>query len=674
MPEFFLKKSPRKIKKIITTENINIFFFCILSSVQQLAKKIKLLYYDVIMDPMKKTDKIYVFIFLAVAFIGYLSFGLFHLTKFQTADERYWMYEDPSNGRIYSYWNAIANGKWEETYINDKPGVSLAYVSGVALLFKEKPAENLFSQKSIERVYNPQEIERVHFLFRLPLLIFNGLFCLLLFWLVGKFTKNYWIALWSTIFILLSPVLLGISQIVNPDSVLWSFSAGTIFSFFAYLKSKEKKFIFLTALFLGFSLLTKYSAIILVPFFLAAIIINSFFERVDGKIKTSREVGVFLGNYVATIFGALAIFSVLLPMVFANPDYLYKQTFLQLNGFQYVVMIIAAIILLLFFDIIIFKSKIFFWFVEKLKFLKNFAPKFLSFIFLVIFAIVIFIWMTDTEYGKAIIERVSFDAEKGTKFYLEKFPTRVILEFVPLLFSLTPLALFSLLFILAKSAIKKVVYAKEIFLVLFFMVAFYSAVLFQNLLVTIRYSIMIYPLVFVLASFGLWEVFSWEKLRNINKIWITAAILIISFLNLWMTKPFYFNYANSLLPENRIITDAWGYGGYEAAQFLNQLPNSDKLLVWTDYNGYCPFFKGRCVMGKSDGKFKLKDGDAVPDYFVKTRRGSIMYRSMWDTVNSNYLCEKKDTAWELTINGKAKNYVKIFKYKPEDNEQCVYKK
>lgn len=617
------------------------------------------------MESMKKTDKIRIVVFLAITLVIYFSFGLFHLTKFETADERYWMYEDPRNGRIRAYWDAFLNEKWRDTYINDKPGVSLAYVSGIALLFKDKPAENLFSQKTIERVYNPQEIEMVHFLFRLPLLIFNGLFCLLLFWLIGKITENYWIALWSTVFMLLSPVLLGISQIVNPDSVLWSFSAGTIFSFLVYLKSKEKKFIFLTALFLGFSLLTKYSAVILVPFLLVAAIVDIFFKSSEEKIKTSREIGILLGAYVMAVIGALAVFSIFLPAVFVDFANVVKKTLFDLNGFQYVIIATAAILFLLFFDVIIFRGKIFFWIAEKLKFLANLAPRFLSVVFLAIFAVVIVARISDAKYGEAIITNVSFDAERRLEFQQQSFPTRVALEFMPLIFSLTPLALLSLLFILGKSIIKKTVYSKNIFLVLFFLSAFYSAVLFQNLLVTVRYSIMVYPLIFVLASIGLWELFLWKKLRFINKIWITAGILAVSLLSLWIVKPFYFNYTNNFLSENRVIVDAWGYGGYEAAEFINQLPNAEKLLIWTDYNGYCPFLKGKCIMGKSNGKFKFKNDDIIPDYFIKTRRGSSMYREMWETIRSKYLYNSPEPVWEMAIDGRSKNYVKIFKYNPE---------
>jgi len=66
----------------------------------------------------------------------------------------------------------------------------------------------------------------------------------------------------------LSPILVGMSQIINPDALFWVFSSASIFSYFALLKTDERKFIRLTALFLGASLLSKYTANILFPLFI----------------------------------------------------------------------------------------------------------------------------------------------------------------------------------------------------------------------------------------------------------------------------------------------------------------------------------------------------------------------------------------------------------------------
>ena len=88
---------------------------------------------------MKKITKenLFIYLILAISIITFFLFGLFHLGKFETTDEHLWKY-----GRIKQYWTAIAERDWEKTYINDKPGVTVALVSGIGLLLEPDPEAN----------------------------------------------------------------------------------------------------------------------------------------------------------------------------------------------------------------------------------------------------------------------------------------------------------------------------------------------------------------------------------------------------------------------------------------------------------------------------------------------------------------------------------------------------
>ena len=79
-------------------------------------------------------------LFLLIPLAIYFIFGVQHLAKFETADEHYWLY-DAIDGRVHNYWEALSTGNWLGTRINDKPGITLAYVSGVGLLFQQNPTE-----------------------------------------------------------------------------------------------------------------------------------------------------------------------------------------------------------------------------------------------------------------------------------------------------------------------------------------------------------------------------------------------------------------------------------------------------------------------------------------------------------------------------------------------------
>ena len=110
---------------------------------------------------------------------------------------------------------------------------------------------------------------------------------------------------------------------------------------------------------------------------------------------------------------------------------------------------------------------------------------------------------------------------------------------------------------------------------------------------------------------------------------------------------------------------AWGYGGYEAAQFMNALPNAQNLKVWSDYYGFRNFFIG----STSTDYIHTKDSQPY-DYYVLTREGKVMY---------DYWCNKAKKAcptryvpaykyyqasspiWEIDIDGRPDNFIKIFK-------------
>jgi hypothetical protein len=227
--------------------------------------------------------------------------------------------------------------------------------------------------------------------------------------------------------------------------------------------------------------------------------------------------------------------------------------------------------------------------------------------------------------------------------------------------------LFSLLFLLAKSILKKTDFEEIIFSLFSFFCLFYLAVISQNLLVEIRYSIILYPLVMILAAIGIFEMTKKRVLLGkLKNLFLSLLILILCIASLWMTKPFYFNYNNMLLPNSRVVADAWGYGGYEAAQYLNSLPGSKQLVVWSDYNGFCQFFVGTCVKGDRDLKNRNRKKEEKPiDYLVKTRRGSILYKEIWEKWESSGSFQKENPVWFLYINNRPDNYVKI--YKPNNN-------
>ena len=597
-------------------------------------------------------------IVLVATLVIYFSFGSYRLTKFVTADEHYWIYE-----RIPQYWKALSQRKLKKTLINDKPGITVALVSGAGLFFEKHPELYIDKPEKHISVYDPVVTERLNLIFRWPILLFNGLFSVFFFWIIKKLTDSDWIALWTSGLILLSPVLLGISRIVNPDSLLWVFSSAAVFSFFTYLKGEEKKYVALTSVFLGLSLLSKYSSVFLIPFFFSAILICCFWRHADWKQEElKKKITAYLISYFQILLGAVALFTVLLPAVMVSSAYFEEKTFasilLTLKPILFAIGSLAVIILA---DARFLHSRFLHHIFKKLARLKSVLPIILYSILSALLIFILFNWLT----GQSLInfDSVPFDIRKDSEFSVDlSYYQKMILEFFPVVFSLSPVVLLSLLFLWLRSAAKKTAYSTWLFLSSFFLLAYYAAIISTGLLATIRYSTVVYPLLFFLAAIGIFEFSAMLKKYKFANHLITFVLILFLSGSLWLTKPFFFDYTNSLLPKNYLITGSWGEGGYEAAQYLNSLPDAKNLTVWADYGGFCEFFVGHCL------KIYKPDPDTPKiNYYVLTRRGEIRFMPehiRWlnpKNVDAAKYYRKDDPVWRLDINGRPGNFIKIFK-------------
>lgn len=621
------------------------------------------------MENIRWNNKYWLVILWLVSFGCYLVFGMHHLTQFETTDEHYWMY-NLTRGRLYWYWKGIISADFDKTRINDKPGVTLALVTAPGFILEKDHFKVLRENGSVYTIVDPQKTEAINFAFRFPLLLFNGLFSLFFFWILKKITGNEWIALWSAILILLSPVLLGISQIINPDSLLWVFGAATLFSYVAHLQLAEKKFAWLTALFFGLALLSKYTATIFFPFLFLALVAYLFFRDNADQSVNKKQTILFSFSYLGIVLGALIVFSVLMPAVFVHPRYLYEGTIGYGEMFP---IFIATIILdlLILADAWFFKRRYLTWIFSKFAKLKKILPKIIYCFILAAASIILINWMSKNSPLPDLI-KIPFDERQGGSFAHLNFMEKFIMEPVALVFSLTPLTLAFIAYFWIKNTFRKQDGSFLLFIISLFTLIYFIALISQKLLSTIRYNIMLYPLVMVLAAFGLWEFFQNPKLKVISPVAVSFAIIGISLVSLWQIKPFYFNYTNFLLPKDRIITGAWGYGGYEAAQYLNSLPNAEKTVIWSDYYGVCSFYKGPCVIKGNYEKFfrSLKTQSKQVAYFVKTRRGAINNFGLWSDIDYQ---KKEKPVWEMIIDGRPRNYIRIYEDQDFDFDSDDFK-
>lgn len=623
-----------------------------------------------------KNNKIIPRVILVVSVFIFYAFGLYHLAKFETVDEHFWKFE-----RIPKYWQAIKTYEFKKTYINDKPGVSVALVSGLGLFWERHPEElrirdPIRTKNDALTIYNWQNTEKINFSLRFPLLLFNGLFLIFFFWIIRRITDSDWVAAWSVLFMGISPILIGISQILNPDSLLWTFSAAAIFSYFALLKTAEKKFILLTALLAGLALLSKYSANILFPLFLLILLSDYFinFDRFKERLETKKYFLKQLAYFLLIWILAIAVFSFFMPAVFIKIKYLYRGT-IGSPGFSLIFWPLLAFLAIILLDCLVFKNFIFLRLGRFFHRYQNLIFKIASALMLLIFLVILINCWTGQKFIPFDELRDTVYQKKSTHFGsilennnpLSEFAQEVLIQFYPFVFSQLPLLLI-LIFALWLKIIRGKLenFRFYIFFCTFLPLLYFPSLLFSNVLSNPRYSIIIYPLFAFLGAMALVELAPYlEKFikASSQKIYILFSIFILlsGITALWLSKPFYFNYTNFLLPKQFIITDSWGYGEYEAAQYINSLPESEKLLVWSDRNGICQFLKAGCISG-----YKIDLSITPPDYFILSKRGSIRYQFQWKypelaKKSVAYYYQEGQIVWSLFIGNRPDNFVKIIK-------------
>lgn len=585
----------------------------------------------------------------------FVFFGTYHLSKFETADEHFWIQKD----RIHKYWQAVNKREWKKTRINDKPGITLAYTAGIGYLFDDGSGQLPIGGEGVFKKYDPERAEKTALYYRLPLFLWCGLLTACLIWSVWKLTRSRHLTLAFGTLTLLSPILLGMSQVVNPDALSWVFCALVIFLYAGYVRQAERQLLYLAAIAFGLLLATKYIGTILFLILPLANMLWWFYGHGQEKNRDNLKAEVIrlTRGYFLIVFSGLVILMVLMPAAFKKFSYITDGIFHRnhLDLFLFPIMILQLILLA---DAYFLRSLCLERTFRTIRKAKPIILTAFPALLLVTVVLVALNWILGLNLWD--LDRVPFNSRQSDFFATVPVWQKFILQFKPLVFSINPVVL--ILFVLGMSSAfrKDNPYRFELAFASFFILAYYAAVTYQSLLVTVRYGIIIYPVVFFVAAIGYEGLVRYKDWRRWPAEAFFFALLVILAGSLWLIRPYYLNYTNELLPNKYLISNAWGYGGYEAAQFLNAQPEADKMTIVSDYDGVCIFTRGYCVQLSNDVRGKVlerfKEGSRG-FYFVLTRRG----QERWGYIGEFRQFEGKAPLWELEIDGRPDNYVRVYR-------------
>lgn len=604
------------------------------------------------------------FFVLVVTTLFFLS-GLHDLTRFAAVDEPLW-----TNGRITKYWHNIEDRDWKGTRISDKPGVTVALAAGPGLWFVT-PKEYRSLRQAGELYNGRKNIEDFYLAFRLPFLIVITLLLPFFYFLIERLLGKR-IALASYTLVGLSPVLIGMSKIINPDSLLWLLAPLALLAYLVFQKNRRYRFLLIAGGLMGLALLTKYVANIVLVFMIGVI----FLEWIYGG-RRKEALSVYLKRtfieFGILVFTALSVFAILFPAVWVKPEKLITAT-LYSQAFEKAAPLFLGLLIFIVIDIRWNKTRTLTWLLGLLSRFRDIVSN----VLLGLFSLSVVITLMNVAFGMRWYDFVELLAAPKTIATKSDLLGIFLTNFYPLLFGITPVVLFGLLlglYLVWRRDVRDTPAGKAFVVLALFVLLYSLGGAMNGVAMIVRYQIMLFPVAAIMAGIG-WVAF-WDltvsRFPSLRKPWLPALGLIgliVCSLPSVLRTPFPLSYASALLPTRyHIDVKDMGPGSYEAAAWLNRQPNAEGLLIWTDKDGVCKFFVGRCKRGF--GQKSLRPEEPFDYIVVSSGRESrtskmIAPKAVSDPSIARYdlYYDRTDTDFAVYINGRKSHYVKVFRYQP----------
>lgn len=604
---------------------------------------------------------LFLVLFLSLTFF---SFGFIRLGQYAAVDEPLWLY-----GRISQYWNNIADREFHKTDVSDKPGITVSILSGAALL-KYDP-DDYDDLRSDGEVFINRNLDMAQFFaaFRFPLLLFVTLLLPLLYFFLER-ALGRGAALLSFALLATSPLLIGVTKIINPDALLWIFTTLSIVSYLVFQKRTYYRYLFLSGLFLGLALLTKYIANIVFIYLLLLLFVEYLYHPRLARQEFSSYLRKSLLQIGFVIFVSLATFYIILPANWVDPMELIQGTILS-QAFVKVAPLFLGLIFLILLDENLNQSRIIAW---ALKWLGHFRLTVARLPLLIFFASILFVLITTWSH-MAVYDFMQLIASPKTISSKSDLFGVFVTNFYPLTFGMTPLALLGILIaalFLSQKHFWKSSSLRFAFYITLLSLVYYLGATVNGVASIIRYQIIIFPLVALLGGIGLFHLarfverkYHWQK---DHAVFILTLIVLACGVATLARTHFPLSYASSLLPSQYYIDlKDMGPGSYEIAQKLNSLPNAKDTLIWTDKDGVCQFFVGRCKRGNNPEVITDQDIDYIVISSARKIRTGHMIRSSYDShkdtvIPIHLFYDKENPDFEVKINERPSHYVRAFRY------------
>jgi len=506
------------------------------------------------------TDGLWNFIgILLISFI-FLGFGLYRLGKHFTSDELIFLYNIPN------FYKGILEGDWAKTYIIDKPAVITSILSGIPELIKSF------------REYSPAEFEKYLFLWRLPTVLFNFLSLFIIYSFLKKLTnKNY--ALLTIGLIAFTPLIIGMTQIINADATLWNTNFLALLALFLYFTNSQKKYIIYSGVFLGLACLSKYSAKLLYIVFFSFCYLEYLFRRFNTKEFSQKLLGLSLIYLIS-----VGVFFILWPYCWIDIRIVwYKTVELAFSNMPFLAFVVITVV-----EAVFLKGRFSQLIISKINIRKWFIIFFNALVLTLFLTLLYYYTISDEAFPL-----LKYGGRQWEKPFIPTFFGNMH----SIVWGTNIPTLFAILLFLSISLFKKgrIKIGENLNILVYFIlyvILFNLGAAMKGVSVSGRYQITLFPCLSLITAI------IYINFTSRTKI-ITLVLLIVSLIDIMLVMPhnyitynnkLYFNYSGPGYSGPHLT---WGFGGYEIAQKANTLQNARNLKVLSDYVGFGVFFIGQ---------------------------------------------------------------------------------
>jgi 4-amino-4-deoxy-L-arabinose transferase-like glycosyltransferase len=540
----------------------------------------------------------------------FVLFAVQHLGRFLSVDEPKWLYR-----RVPELYEALGRTNWEQTYINDKPGVLPAVLAGLVNF--------VFDLET----FGPHTIERYLFWWRAPITVFNAVM-LGLFYRFSRQLVADAVAVLALGFVALNPIVIGLSQVVNPDATLWSVSMLSVLTFLLYLRTNAVKYAVYSGVFLGLALLSKYFAMILfVVYPLVA-----YVEYLFGPTRTGEFFDRIWHVYLCLGLG-MAIYALLFPATWVSFDRLVRGTIgapILESGRRWLLLVVALVVVeLTLLDGRVSRRIGIEWgtraeadggrphtrFLGGAVDVEAFVRQSLV---MVSFGLVVLLLLNAT-IGFPLIDPSEFLWGIYDRGGERAIPTLLTSLYVTLYALPLPLlGAIGVTLVLFSAGRYDDFHRLLIYACLLLLVVFVLGSAVGGYITIPRYQSLLYPVYALLGALAIVRVD--EEQRRVLVAVLLLALVVVSVF----AAPFYLHHTNGLNTEDVVVSDPWGYGGYELAQQMNRLNErtASEIVVWTDREGFSVFYDGPSYFRGATGPYTT---NKQVDYLVLSKGGKRIF-------------------------------------------------